>query len=220
MGNWSSSSPPSPTHEHTGSSSTGRPASARPGWPINAWRRPMAVAGTWLGRRPEGSRSIPLGALAHLLPAGIGDERVDLVTVMAEVRPVLRAQADRSARAVRRRSATPGHDVGDVRRSARRRRPRFPCRHRPVGHAAAARVGRVVAPGSRPSHRSRRPRSGRNRHAPDVASASRSSRTTAPASSSPCSPCPATGTSSCRSTSASTPTKFATSSSNPARPCS
>ncbi len=41
----------------------------------------------------EGSRSIPLGALAHLLPAGIGDERDDLVTVMAEVLPVLRAQA-------------------------------------------------------------------------------------------------------------------------------
>ena len=41
----------------------------------------------------EGSRSIPLGALAHLLPAGIGDERCDLVTVMSEVRPVLLAQA-------------------------------------------------------------------------------------------------------------------------------
>ena len=42
----------------------------------------------------EGSRSIPLGALAHLLPAGIGDERHDLVTVMSEVRPVLQAQAE------------------------------------------------------------------------------------------------------------------------------
>ena len=41
----------------------------------------------------EGSRSIPLGALAHLLPSGIGDERCDLVTVMSEVRPVLLAQA-------------------------------------------------------------------------------------------------------------------------------
>ena len=41
----------------------------------------------------EGSRSIPLGALAHLLPPGIGDERCDLVTVMSEVRPVLVAQA-------------------------------------------------------------------------------------------------------------------------------
>jgi DNA-binding CsgD family transcriptional regulator len=41
----------------------------------------------------DGSRSIPLGALAHLLPAGIGNERGDLVTVMSEVRPVLTAQA-------------------------------------------------------------------------------------------------------------------------------
>ncbi len=41
----------------------------------------------------EGSRQIPLGALAHLLPPGIGDERCDLVTVMSEVRPVLLAQA-------------------------------------------------------------------------------------------------------------------------------
>ena len=41
----------------------------------------------------EGSRSIPLGALAHLLPASIGDERGDLVTVMSEVRSVLLAQA-------------------------------------------------------------------------------------------------------------------------------
>ena len=41
----------------------------------------------------EGARSIPLGALAHLLPAGIGNERGDLVAVMSEVRPVLKAQA-------------------------------------------------------------------------------------------------------------------------------
>ena len=41
----------------------------------------------------EGSRSMPLGALAHLLPAGIADERGDLVAVVAEIRPVLREQA-------------------------------------------------------------------------------------------------------------------------------
>jgi DNA-binding CsgD family transcriptional regulator len=41
----------------------------------------------------EGSRAVPLGALAHLLPAGIADERCDLVAVMSEVRPVLREQA-------------------------------------------------------------------------------------------------------------------------------
>jgi DNA-binding CsgD family transcriptional regulator len=40
--------------------------------------------------------SVPLGALAHLLPAEIGDERVDLVKVMAEVRPVLLEDPDRS----------------------------------------------------------------------------------------------------------------------------
>ncbi len=37
----------------------------------------------------EGARSAPLGALAHLLPADIADERCDLVTVMTAVRPVL-----------------------------------------------------------------------------------------------------------------------------------
>jgi ATP/maltotriose-dependent transcriptional regulator MalT len=41
----------------------------------------------------EGSRAVPLGALAHLLPAGIGDDRYDLVAVMSEVRPMLREQA-------------------------------------------------------------------------------------------------------------------------------
>src|SRR4051812_4783795 len=41
----------------------------------------------------EGSRSAPLGALAHLLPAGIGDDRYDLVAVMSQVRPVLLDQA-------------------------------------------------------------------------------------------------------------------------------
>jgi ATP/maltotriose-dependent transcriptional regulator MalT len=39
----------------------------------------------------EGSSTVPLGALAHLLPAGLADER-DLVAVMAEVRAVLRDQ--------------------------------------------------------------------------------------------------------------------------------
>ena len=37
----------------------------------------------------DGLSSIPLGALAHLLPPGIGDARADLVSVMAAVRPVL-----------------------------------------------------------------------------------------------------------------------------------
>jgi DNA-binding CsgD family transcriptional regulator len=41
----------------------------------------------------EGSRSTPLGALAHLLPPGIADERCDLVAVMAAVRPVLLERA-------------------------------------------------------------------------------------------------------------------------------
>jgi len=40
----------------------------------------------------EGSRSVPLGVLAHLLPREIADERCDLVAVMSEVRPVLLAQ--------------------------------------------------------------------------------------------------------------------------------
>ena len=40
----------------------------------------------------EGSQSAPLGALAHLLPPGIGDERRDLVAVVAELRPVLEDQ--------------------------------------------------------------------------------------------------------------------------------
>ena len=37
----------------------------------------------------EGARETPLGALAHLLPAGIADDRVDLVAVVAAVRPVV-----------------------------------------------------------------------------------------------------------------------------------
>ena len=40
----------------------------------------------------EGSQSAPLGALAHLLPPGIGDARRDLVAVVAELRPVLEDQ--------------------------------------------------------------------------------------------------------------------------------
>ncbi len=54
---------------------------------------------------------------------------------------MLRGSGDeRSARAVRRRPAAPGHDVGDVRRPARRRRPRVPGRHGPRRRAAAGRV--------------------------------------------------------------------------------
>src|SRR5262245_41757850 len=41
----------------------------------------------------EGSRTAPLGALAHLLPPTIADERCDLVALMSEVRPVLVEQA-------------------------------------------------------------------------------------------------------------------------------
>ena len=54
----------------------------------------MAVAAE-LGRNvarataSEGSRDVPLGTLAHLLPPDIAGERCDLVAVMAEVRPVL-----------------------------------------------------------------------------------------------------------------------------------
>src|SRR3954447_21596306 len=40
----------------------------------------------------EGSRSVPLGVLAHLLPRAIGEERCDLVSVMSEVRPMLAAE--------------------------------------------------------------------------------------------------------------------------------
>jgi DNA-binding CsgD family transcriptional regulator len=37
----------------------------------------------------EGLRTVPLGALAHLLPPSVGDARVDMVKLMSEVRPVL-----------------------------------------------------------------------------------------------------------------------------------
>jgi DNA-binding CsgD family transcriptional regulator len=43
----------------------------------------------------DGSRSAPLGALAPLLPASIGDERADLVAIVSEVRAVLSDQGDR-----------------------------------------------------------------------------------------------------------------------------
>src|SRR4051794_40626461 len=42
-----------------------------------------------------GLGAVPLGALSHLLPPGIGDERVDLVKVMVHVRPVLLEQGER-----------------------------------------------------------------------------------------------------------------------------
>ena len=40
----------------------------------------------------EGSRAVPLGVLAHLLPPDIADERCDLVSLMSEVRPMLAAE--------------------------------------------------------------------------------------------------------------------------------
>ena len=84
-----------------------------------------------------------------------------------------------------------------LRRPHRRRRRARPAR-RQLGRADLAR-GRRARPGD-----GRRPRRPRRRTA---ASGWRSSRTTAPACSSPCSPSPATAASSCRSTSASTPTR-------------
>ena len=84
----------SATRGRTGSSSTGQPGVGK----TRLADQCLATAdgsGRNVARATatEGSRSIPLGALAHLLPAGIGDERGDLVTVMSEVRPVLLAQA-------------------------------------------------------------------------------------------------------------------------------
>ena len=43
----------------------------------------------------EGTRAAPLGALAHLLPPGIGDERVDLVAIVSQVKVVLEDQGGR-----------------------------------------------------------------------------------------------------------------------------
>jgi DNA-binding CsgD family transcriptional regulator len=37
----------------------------------------------------EGLRTVPLGALAHLLPPSIGEARVDMVKLVSEIRPVL-----------------------------------------------------------------------------------------------------------------------------------
>ena len=42
----------------------------------------------------DGTRQVPLGALAHLLPSGIGDRRFDLVALFDEVGLVLREQRD------------------------------------------------------------------------------------------------------------------------------
>src|SRR6476619_3044765 len=41
----------------------------------------------------EGSCEVPLGALAHLLPAGLGDERCDLVALVSQIRSVLQDQS-------------------------------------------------------------------------------------------------------------------------------
>ena len=72
----------------TASSCTGPLASARPASPISASQWPTRQ-GRMIARATatEGLGHIPLGALAHLLPAGIGAERTDLVAVVAEIRP-------------------------------------------------------------------------------------------------------------------------------------
>ena len=51
-------------------------------------------AGRYVARATatEGSSSVPLGALAHLLPPGLSDDHRDLVNVVAELRLILREQ--------------------------------------------------------------------------------------------------------------------------------
>src|SRR5262245_22451874 len=41
------------------------------------------------GTATDGARGTPFGAIAHMLPSGIADDRVDLVAVMSKLRPVL-----------------------------------------------------------------------------------------------------------------------------------
>ncbi len=95
----------SPTPAPTASSSTARRASARPASPTNASPSPTSTGGTSRGPRPPkalGPRRS--GRSPICCPPGIADDRVDLVAVMAAVRPgPARAGQERSARAVRRR---------------------------------------------------------------------------------------------------------------------
>ena len=145
----------------------GPAGSARPAWPTSAWPSPTQ-GGTWPGRRRRRGPAVPLGALAHLLPAGIGDERA----TSSRWCPRCGRSADqtrRAARAVRGRPPPPRRDVGDVRRPARRRRPRVPRRHGAPG---------ATLPGLEPLwHRARvrridlRPRPAGGRHAPSPGAA-------------------------------------------------
>ena len=113
----------------------------------------------------EGARHVPLGALAHVLPPDIGDERCDLVAIVSQVRPILLEQAANGPiGALRRRPASARQHVGDAARPARRCRPVVPRRHGSAQRAGVADAGGAVAPRPSPAHRSRRPRSCRGRH--------------------------------------------------------
>ena len=112
-----------------------------------------------------GARNTPLGALAHLLPPDLGDERCDLVAVVAAVRPVLLADATNGPLVLfvdDLHAARPS--VGGAHRAARRCRPRLPGRHRPNVRTSARRPGIALASRPRASHRSRRSRPGGGRH--------------------------------------------------------
>ena len=87
----------------------------------------------------EGARETPLGALAHLLPAGdrrrsCGSRRRGRRRAPGRPRPGQR----RPPRPVRRRPPPARRNVGGARRPARRRRSRLPRRNRPDTRAGPA----------------------------------------------------------------------------------
>ena len=137
--------------------------------------------------RPRARVRAPLGALAHLLPAGIGDDRCDLVAVDARGPAGARGSRPRTVRSCCSSTTSTTSTARRRRWSASWSTPISSSSSRPCGRRGRARrPGVAVAPGPRAPHRSRRPRPLVARHAaPPRPRAARSRRAPSPSSGRP-----------------------------------
>ena len=133
-----------------------------PGRPVPGARRPAGPQRRPGDRRPRALQPVPLGALAHLLPAGLGDDRCDLVAVMSR-RPRRAARAGRPARWCSSSTTSTGSTRRRPRCSASSSTPTSSSSSAPCGRRRAVppALDVAVAPGARPARRPRRPRPGR-----------------------------------------------------------